>query len=259
MSAILTILGCGNSEGVPAIGNNWGDCNPNEPKNRRMRPSVAVQSATTTLIIDTGPDFKEQANRQDIQQIDAVIYTHAHADHVSGIDELRAWSKHIKAPVDIYALEQTLDELKTRYDYHFHQLHPLYPAVLTPNQMGNMGSQMVIGDIEFTPFEQDHGTCKSLGFRFGDVAYSTDLINLNDQSMEVLEGIKTWIIDGAGYKWPANPAHLSLEGVYALNQKIEAEHVYLTHMSRYMDYETLLKDLPQGYEPAYDGLQIKVS
>lgn len=261
MSYTITILGCGNSEGTPAIGNHWGECDPSEPKNRRMRPCVAVQSDTSTLIIDTGPDFKEQVNRNNISQIDGVLYTHAHADHVSGIDELRVWAKHTKQPVNVYGQEPTLDELKARFDYQFEQKHPTYPAVLTANTITGsaLGKPMRIGDIDFIPFEQDHGTCTSLGFRFGDVAYSTDLIDLSDDALEALKGIKTWIVDGAGYNSETNPVHLSLERVYEFNQIIKAQNVYFTHLSRWMDYKTVLEETPEGYEPAYDGLVLKVS
>ncbi len=257
MSITLTILGCGNSEGTPSIGNNWAECDPSEPKNRRLRPSVAVQSREATLIIDTGPDFKEQVNAHNINQIDAIFYTHPHGDHINGIDELRVWSKLNKTSIDVYGLDETLTDIKKRFDYHFIEKSPLYPAVLNAHVISSFAQEMTIADISFIPFLQDHGTCQSLGFRFGDIAYSTDLVDLSNDSIEILKGIKTWIVDGAGNNWNENPAHLSLERVVELNKQVGAEQVYITHLTRYMDYQTLMGSLPEGFAPAYDGLVLK--
>lgn len=258
MKLDVTILGCGNSEGTPILGNDWGLCDPVEPRNHRTRPSVAVQSQNTTLIIDTGPDFREQMNRADIRDITAVLYTHAHSDHINGIDDLRSIYKRTRERVHIYADAQTMDELRLRFNYQFLEKSSIYPQVLEGHVIENfqLGQPMTIGDITFTPFEQDHGTCKSLGFRFGDLAYSTDLVDLPPQSIAALKGIKTWIADGAGYHMPINRVHYTLERLIAAGKALGAENVYITHLSPAMDYQKLRAELPEGFAPAYDGLKL---
>ena len=258
MSVTVTILGCGNSEGTPSIGNEWGACDPAEPKNIRTRPGIAIRSAKTTLIIDTGPDFKAQMNRENIKTLDAVLYTHAHGDHIMGIDDLRPIYKRKREAIHIYGDQATITELRTQFSYQFIEKATIYPKVLESNVIpaSQFGKPMTIGNIEFIPFEQDHGTCMSLGFRFGDLAYSTDLVGLPAQSIETLQGIKTWIVDAAGYKMPINRVHYTLEKLYEANEIVGAKQVYLTHLSPAMDYRTLTEELPKGYAPAYDGLQI---
>ena len=259
MKAKLTILGCGNSTGVPAIGNYWGDCDPIEPKNTRLRSSVLIQSAKTTLVVDTGPDFRQQMNRADINHIDGVLYSHAHADHINGIDELRFMALKNKTLVSVYGNKETLNNLRTRFDYLFEGGdHSLYPPIVEAHDIDReeFGSVQRIGDIDFIPFEQDHGTVQSLGYRFGDLAYSVDIHRLDDKAVEVLQGIKIWIVDAAGYKSETNPVHASLETLYKLNERIGAAQVYLTSLSLAMDYRTLLDELPPGFIPAYDGLKV---
>lgn len=261
MSLTLTILGCGNSAGTPTIGNYWGNCDPQNPKNRRTRPSIAVQSDETTLIIDTGADFKEQVNRENITAFDAVLYTHAHADHIAGMDELRVVRNRSKRLVDIYGNRATIEEMRARFSYMFVEKAKIYPRVFNDNVIGDeqLGQPMAIGDIEFIPFKQNHGTMDSLGFRFGDAAYSTDMVDLDQQALETLKGIKTWVVDAAGYKMEQNQVHCTLRDLYALNEIVKAERVYITHLTPLMDYDTLLRETPDGYEPAYDGLKLDVN
>ncbi len=254
----ITVLGCGNSTGVPAIGNFWGDCDPNEPKNRRTRSSIAVQSDQTTLIIDTGPDFRSQMNREEISDIDAVLYTHQHNDHTMGMDELRALKfLNKKDKIPIYASPETLEDLEHRFKYLFKGgNHSLYPPIIESNiiPLDAYGKEMRIGDISFIPFEQDHGSCMSVGYRFGDFAYSVDMLDLDDIAIETLSGIKTWLVDCAAYKNDHNAVHASLNKIIALNQEIKAKTVYLTSLSLVADYQTFLKDCPEGFFPSYDGL-----
>ncbi len=256
----FTLMGCGNSGGTPSIGNYWGVCDPLEPRNRRTRSAGLVRSETTTLLIDTGPDLREQANRAGIDRADAVIYTHAHADHISGIEELRAFQVRFKKRVPIYGDQATIAELKSRSDYLFNQHRDFYPAVVSPTviEPDQMGAPMAIGDISFTPFVQGHGTCETLGFRFGDLAYSTDMVEMPDAAMEAVKGIKTWIVDAAGYNLESTLVHATLAQIYALNEIIGAEQVYVTHLPPSMDYQTLLKELPAGYLPAYDGMEMEI-
>lgn len=261
MTVKLTVLGCGNSAGTPTIGNYWGNCDPDNPKNRRTRASIAVQSDQTTLVIDTGADFKEQVNRANITRFDAILYTHAHADHIAGMDELRVVRNRTKQMVEIYGNQATIDELRERFNYMFVEKARIYPKVFNDHIITDeqLGQPMTIGDIEFTPFGQDHGTMQSLGFRFGDIAYSTDMVDLDQDALETLKGVKTWIVDAAGYKMEKNVVHCTLRDLYALNDIVQAERVYITHLTPLMDYETLLRETPDGYEPAYDGLSIDIS
>lgn len=262
MSLKFTILGCGNSTGVPTIGNYWGQCDPEEPKNRRTRSSLLVQSQNTTLVIDTGPDFKEQINRTDVQTLDAVLYTHEHSDHVNGIDELRVMRYKSGALVPIYGHKDTINELKQRFKHILEGgKGSLYPPLVEPYSFkpSDYGVVHTIGDIEYIPFIQDHDTCESVGYRFGDLGYSVDILTLDDAAIETLKGIKTWIVDCAGYGKYDYVAHANFETVQDLNKKISAQSVYLSSLGTGLDYNCLLNELPEGYEPAYDGLIIESS
>jgi len=256
----ITVLGCGNSSGVPAIGNYWGECDPTEPKNLRTRTSIAVRSYETTLIIDTGPDFKEQMNREKISNLDAVLYTHHHSDHVMGIEELRIIKfRNQKEYVPIYGNAYTLNDLERRFDYLFKGgAHAIYPPILKSNTIKEsaFGTNLIIGDIHFVPFEQDHGTCKSLGYRFDDFAYSVDILDLDEAAIHTLKGIKTWLVDCAAYHNDENAVHAGLNKIIALNDTINADKVLLTSLSLSMDYQTLIKELPSHIIPAYDGMII---
>jgi phosphoribosyl 1,2-cyclic phosphate phosphodiesterase len=258
MNLKVTVLGCGNSTGVPAVGNFWGACDPLEPKNRRSRPSIAVRSAKTTIIIDTGTDFREQMNRANIPTLDAVLYTHAHGDHVSGIDDLRLITYRNKKMTPVFSNQETILELQRRFHYLFEGGgHKLYPPVLEPHilSIDDCGKLQTIGDISYQFADQDHGTCRTLGFRFGSFAYSTDILDLDHSAIEILKGIDTWMVDCAAYKDPNNSVHANLDRIFALNGKIGAKTVYLTSLSLSMDYQTLVNELPGGYAPAFDGLE----
>ena len=253
----LTILGCGGSAGVPAIGNWWGNCDPLEPRNYRTRPSIALQAETTLVIVDTGPDFREQMNREKLGCPDAIIITHEHSDHINGIDELRTLQRLNKRKFDLHAMDVTLTRLKQRLDYMFTDTEDgFYPAVCNGVSV-RQGADITIGDLTLKTFEQDHGTIKSLGLRLGDIGYSTDMKRLDDTAFESLAGIHTWIVDGAGHYSETNPVHASVGEVVEMNKKIGARRVILTHMQPSMDYQTLVKELPQDYEPAYDGMTLE--
>lgn len=257
MSVKITILGCGGSAGVPAIGNYWGACDPNELKNRRTRSSIAVQSATTTLIVDTGPDFKEQINRENIQNVDAVLYTHHHADHVNGVEDLRGFVFRAQTQMPLYMNKLTHEELKVRFAYLFDGGGELYPPVVNGRVFENYLKPHTIDDIEFTPFIMDHGTCESIGYLFENTAYCVDMVDLDDQAIETIKGVKNWVVDAAGYHMEQNKVHANLKKIYALNEQIGAQNVYLTSLTLGMDHQTLLSELPDGYKPAYDGLIIR--
>ncbi len=257
MGGKLIILGCGSSAGVPAIGNWWGECDPSDKRNHRTRPSIALQTDSTLIIVDTGPDFREQMNRENLGVPDAIILTHEHSDHVNGIDELRVLQRlNNKRKFPVYATDETIERLKKRVDYMFKDSeNGFYPSVCNPVIL-EMGQTTTIGDVTFTPFEQDHGTISSLGLRVGNIGYSTDVKRLDEAAYAVLKGVETWIVDGAGYHSDTNPVHANIKEVIEMNGKIGAKQVILTHLPPTMDYKTLLNELPPGIIPATDGLTL---
>lgn len=251
----ITVLGCGTSGGVPLIGNDWGACDPHDPRNRRSRVSVLVEENDTTLLVDTGPDVRQQLLDCHLKNLDGVLYTHGHADHTAGIDELRGVNWLIKKPVDIYADAATLKELKERFSYVFYGdkvsgefYKPLVNAHL-------IEGPFKIGDISIVPFEQDHTLVESLGFRFNDFAYSTDVHKLDDTAFDILKGVKTWIVDCVREK--PHPTHSHLEQTLNWIARVKPERAYLTHMNNSLDYATLAAKLPAGVWPAHDGLVIE--
>lgn len=260
-TAELIVLGCGDSRGTPRIGNVWGNCDPSEPKNIRTRPSICIKSETTIVVVDTGPDFKHQINRENIKNVDAVLYTHAHSDHVNGMDDLKPFYDRDKKRIPVYLTAESLEEVRLRFNYIFEQQSPIYPVIVDVNLLSpeQFGKKAVIGDIEFIPFSQDHGQMETLGYRFGDVGYSTDLINLDAAALDALKGIKTWIVDGANLYIDNPIIHLNLRKILQYNDHIGAEKIYLMHMKNDLDYQTLCRELPEYIRPAYDGLTLTVN
>lgn len=254
----ITVLGCGGSAGVPAAGNHWGLCDPAEPRNVRSRCCIAVQSEEgACLIIDTGPDFRYQMNREDIRNVDAVLYSHYHGDHVDGIADLRTFRFRNKELVPVYANDETCAVFQRNFPHLLETDHPVYPKILELNEISKSayGKAMAVKGISFIPFEQDHTTCKTLGFRFGDFAYSVDVHSFDDAAIEALRGVHTWMVDAAGYKQDDNMVHINLAQIYAIAKKIGARRVILTSLTLAMDYQTLVSELPEGVEPAYDGMR----
>jgi len=260
MTAVLTVLGCGGSAGVPRIGNDWGKCDPTEPRNARTRASVIVQNDQQAVLVDTGPDFRFQMNRENIKTVSAVLYTHVHADHVNGIDDLRSIRGHGTHKIPIYSSSDVIEYLKDRYDYMFRDIMPYYPAVLEPHIWGQneFCSVMQVCGVPITVFEQDHQGSVSLGFRFGDVGYSTDMVNLNRQAIDALRGIRIWIADGNNFYSDDKGPHANKSRLEELNAQIGAETIYITHLKNNLDYQSLCRDLPHGFKPAFDGLQVKL-
>ncbi len=260
-NGILTILGCGDSAGVPRIGNDWGNCDPLNPRNVRTRASIAVQVDDTIVVVDTGADFRLQINRENFDHVDGVLYTHAHGDHVHGIDELRVFHDRFKRQIDVYSNDLTLSELEERFSYMFRQRNKIYPAVLQSHRldMADQGKPQKINGLDYTFFEQDHGTQPSLGFRFGDVGYSTDMVNLTDSAIDCLKGIKTWVVDAANYFLPDVYVHANKDIILRLNERIGAEKLILTHLKNDVDYTAFAAQLPPIMEPAYDGMKIALT
>ncbi|AWK86996.1 MBL fold metallo-hydrolase [Azospirillum thermophilum] len=251
----VTVLGCGGSRGVPIVGLGWGACDPANPKNRRMRPSILVEQGGVSVLIDTSPDLRQQLLVNDVRRLDAVLWTHAHADHCHGIDELREICALMHAPIPAYARADHLAELKSRFAYCFEPLsgsYPFYRPALTPHDIEGPFSINGLGVI---PFTQDHGYMETLGFRFGRFAYSTDVVRLDDAAFAALEGIEVWIVDCARIK-PPHVVHAHLELTLEWIARVRPKRAYLTHMDNTMDYDTVRRLVPEGVEPAHDGLVI---
>jgi phosphoribosyl 1,2-cyclic phosphate phosphodiesterase len=252
----ITILGCGSSGGVPLIGNNWGSCDPENPLNRRTRVSILVEDGDTTILVDTSPDMRQQLLRCNLQKLSAVLFTHAHADHCHGIDELRAVNWLTQQPTDIYATSQTIKELSERFGYIFSESHVapdhFYKPAVTPHVIEG---PFQIGSINITPFVQDHGNSQSLGFRFNDFAYSTDVKNLDENAFSALRGSKAWVVDCVREK--PHPTHSHLEQTLEWIAHVKPERAWLTHMNHLMDYATISAKLPSGVRLAHDGLVIE--
>lgn len=249
----LTILGSGGSHGVPAAGNDWGRADPQNPKNHRQRTCIAVQTRTTNLLIDTGPDMRAQLNAAKIGVIDAVLWTHAHADHTHGLDDLRPFAMRRRCPVPVFANEQCLDELEGRFPYMFaaSQWNPagrfLAPQRIAPGQYR-------IGDIGFTAFAQDHFVCETMGYRFGPVAFSTDLKTLPEAGLEALAGVESWIVSVITRD---HVAHADLDDVLGWRARIGARHTILTHLTNQIDHTALDASTPGDVEPAFDGMVVE--
>ncbi len=246
----VTVLGCGTSGGVPRIGNIWGVCDPLEPRNRRRRSSILVQSTTTNLIVDTTPDMREQCLDADLMRLDAALYTHDHADHVNGIDDLRGFTVMQGDRIPVYGNAGTMENLQQRFGYIFASAQN-YPPIAAPHVIEG---PFTLGDIDIVPFRQIHGAMESLGFRFGNIAYSTDLNDLPDASFEVLQDLDVWIVDALRPK--PHPTHTHLDQTLGWIERLRPKRAILTHMTWDMDYAALCRDLPPGVEPAYDSLVI---
>jgi phosphoribosyl 1,2-cyclic phosphate phosphodiesterase len=261
MSLKFTILGCGSSMGVPRVGIGWGDCDPNNPKNRRQRCSLLVERANvqgqvTRALVDCTPDLREQLLDAEVDRLDGVLFTHEHADHTHGIDDLRPLFIHNRRQVDVWADEPTSASLRARFGYCFekppgsdyppivkeHRLHPGRP--ITIDGQG--------GPIDVLPVLQDHGDIASMGFRFGNVAYSTDLKRLPPASEEALAGLDLWIVDAL--RRPPHPSHFNLEEALDWIGRIKPKRAILTDLHSDLDYEMLRTSLPPNVEPAFDRM-----
>jgi phosphoribosyl 1,2-cyclic phosphate phosphodiesterase len=253
----VRILGCGASGGVPRIGGVWGACDPAEPKNRRRRVSILVESGDTTILVDTSPDLREQLLDAGTGRIDAVIITHSHADHLHGLDDLRAVNRLMKRPIPLYAVAETMREIARRFDY------VVQPAATPDSFYKPMVVQHVIdgafaiAGIPVVPFEQDHGFGRTTGLRIGDIGYSTDVVEMDEAGFRSLEGVDVWIVDCLRYE--AHPTHSHLAKTLGWIARVRPRRAVLTHMDVQLDYATLSRELPEGVEPGYDGLTIDVA
>ncbi len=260
----FTILGCGSSGGVPRPALGWGDCNPNNPKNRRRRTSLLVErhhsAGVTRVLVDTSPDLREQLLAAEVDWLEAVLYTHEHADHTHGIDDLRGLFIHRRKRVPIYVDERTSRSLHKRFGYCFAApAGSEYPPIAREHRMA-AGEPVIVegagGVITALPILQDHGDITSLGFRFGRLAYSCDLISLPPDSQAALSGLDVWIVDALRYK--PHPTHLCVDQTLALIEQLKPRRAILTNLHTDLDYDELRARLPAHVEPAYDGLSVEL-
>jgi phosphoribosyl 1,2-cyclic phosphate phosphodiesterase len=264
MKLELTILGCGSSGGVPRPALGWGACDPNNPKNRRRRCSILVERAApdgkTQVLVDTSPDLREQLLGADVTKLDGVLFTHEHADHTHGVDDLRGLFIRHRRRLDAYLDEPTSRAMHARFGYCF--MTPPgsdYPPILTEHRLVPGKPVTIEGDggpITALPVLQDHGDIPSLGFRFGNVAYSADLVGMPDDSAAALMGLDLWIVDALRHT--PHPSHFSLSQTLDWIGRLKPKRAVLTNMHTDLDYDALRETLPPNVAPAYDGMQISV-
>lgn len=262
MSYRATILGCGSSGGVPRIGAMWGACDPTNPRNRRGRCSMLVERLGkprhTTALIDTSPDLREQLLSVRCDALDGILYTHDHADHTHGIDDLRMVSYAMRKRLDVWADEPTRKSLMERFGYCFEKpAGSSYPPILNAHPI-DVGTPIRVegpsGAIEAVPIPQMHGDIETLGFRVGSLAYSPDLSDIPESSVALLQGLDVWIVDAL--RFTAHPSHFSVKDALKWIARLKPKRAILTHMTTDLDYEALKRELPEGVEPAYDGMAI---
>jgi phosphoribosyl 1,2-cyclic phosphate phosphodiesterase len=255
----VTVLGCGPSQGVPVLGNRWGECDPNNPKNVRTRPSIVVEDNGTRLLIDMSPDVRSQLLSNEINLIDAILFTHIHYDHVAGIGELRTLSHLAKRRLGVFATQGVLDGLINNAGYLFNAEASDDAQLYKPSaetRAITYGAPFAAEGIEVLPFRQDHGICETAGFRFGQFAYSTDTVNLDDGAFAALEGIDVWIVDCL--RQDPHPTHSHLDRTLEWIERVQPKRAIFTHMNFQTDYEQTLALCPDGVEPGYDGMVLEI-
>jgi phosphoribosyl 1,2-cyclic phosphate phosphodiesterase len=259
----VTLLGTGASGGVPLLGGaeeggEWGDCDPAEPRNRRTRTSALVEApGGGRLLIDAGPDLRAQLLAVGVARLDAVLFTHAHADHIMGIDDLRGVNRFTGRELPAFGTRATLSRLDDRFDYAFIGPTPpfFFRPALEPKRV-EYGEQFEAAGLPLRVFRQDHGVMDTLGVRIGRFAYSTDVVMLPEESLPVLEGLDTWVV-GCFQKRP-HKVHANLDQVLEWVARLRPRRAVLTHMGTAMDYHSLLRELPPGIEPGFDGMVLEV-
>ncbi|MEO0371060.1 MAG: MBL fold metallo-hydrolase [Pseudomonadota bacterium] len=256
----FTILGCGSSGGVPRLGGNWGDCDPENPRNHRRRCSLLVErqadAGTTRVLIDTSPDLRSQLLDAGVGELDAVIYTHEHADHVHGIDDLRMIVFNMRKRVPVWANGATQNALLGRFGYAFVQPEGSpYPPILELHTInGDISIKGAGGEIVFQPFEVNHGSIDSLGFRIGDLAYLPDVAAIPEDAWSMLNSLDCWILDAL--RRDPHPTHSHLAQSLEWMKRAAPRRGVLTNMHNDLDYQTVEAETPDHITPAYDGMVI---
>jgi phosphoribosyl 1,2-cyclic phosphate phosphodiesterase len=262
MTLRITILGCGSSGGVPRVAQGWGKCDPQEPKNRRRRCSILVEriaeAGRTQVLIDTSPDLREQLIDAGVTHLDAVVFTHEHADHTHGIDDLRPLFIAHRRRVPVFADDQTMDLLQARFGYCFSTpIGSDYPPILSGHLMSRQHPLVIEGKggtICLQPIEVEHGTSSCLAFRIDDIAYMPDVNAIPEASLRHLERLDCWIIDAL--RDTPHPTHFSLREALGWIDRMKPRRAVLTNLHTDLDYGRLMSELPAHIRPAYDGMQI---
>jgi phosphoribosyl 1,2-cyclic phosphate phosphodiesterase len=252
----VTVLGCGASTGVPAIGPDWGRCDPADPRNRRRRVSALVEVGDVAILIDTSPDMREQLIDAGVSRLDAVVVTHAHADHLHGIDDLRTINRRMGRAIPLFADAKTLTEIGRRFGYVLEQppeAGRFHKPTLEPREISG---PFEIEGIPVIPFAQDHGFSTTLGLRIGGFAYSTDVTELDDAAFAAVEGVELWIVDCL--RREPHPTHSHVAKTLSWIARVRPRRAVLTHMDQSLDYRELSAELPSGIEPGQDGLVIEL-
>ena len=258
----FVILGCGSSGGVPRADGDWGACDPSNPKNARTRCSLLARRRSeagpeqeTTLLVDTAPDLRLQTAAAGVKRVDAVLFTHDHADQAGGIDDLRAFFLRHRRRTPCFMDAATQANIVHRFGYVF-EGQGGYPAICDVHDLPGHGVEFAVdgpsGAIPIMTFDQDHGDIRSVGYRIGDVAYSSDVVGLPEDSFDILAGVRVWVVDALRYR--PHPTHATVEQALAWIDRVKPERAILTNLHVDLDYETLRRELPEGVEPAYDGL-----
>ena len=245
---------------MPGVNYGWGECAPGNPKNRRTRPSIMVEHNSTRLLIDTSPDLRQQLLANNVKTLTALLYTHYHADHLHGIDDLRAINQNMNAELPVYCDPETLSVIEKRFGY---VLEPLaeganfyYKPTLKPHVIENK-KNFNIGEFDVYPYFQDHGYCETVGFKFNNsFAYSTDVVDLTKDDLMALKGVGVWVI-GVLTNRP-HETHAHVEKALHWIDIVKPARAYLTHLGPALDYDRLNCELPEGVEPAYDNLVIDI-
>ena len=257
----FTILGCGSSGGVPRLGGHWGDCDPTNPKNRRRRCSLLVEqetdAGTTRILIDTSPDMRQQLLDAEVGALDAVVYTHSHADHVHGLDDLRMIVFNMKQRLQVWADTPTQKDLFDRFGYAFIQPEwSSYPPILEMNTIdGPLTITGAGGDVTLTPFRAKHGGMDALGFRIRDFAYLPDVADLYDDAWQHVQGLECWVLDAL--RRTTHPTHINLDTALEWFAKTGVKRGVLTNMHIDLDHATVQSETPDNVDAAYDGMTIR--
>lgn len=251
----LTVLGSGTSVGVPTIGCGCKVCRSEDPRDRRLRPSVCLRWEGHTVVIDTGPDFRQQALAHGIERISAVLFTHGHADHVLGLDDLRPFNFHQRGGIPVYASAETLEVIQRIFSYIFHNgptesSRPKIDIHVFPDE------KVAVDGIEFVPIPVKHGSGDCHGFRFGNHAYLTDHSEIPEESMALLEGVETLFLDALRYK--PHPTHSTVERSLRTVERLKPRAAYFTHISHDLEHGRAESLLPEGVRLAYDGLELEL-
>ena len=250
----IRILGCGTSTGVPNVRTGWGKCDPAEPRNRRLRSSILLESAGQRLLVDCGPDLREQLLAGAVDRIDAVLVTHDHADHCHGIDDLRPLAQSLDGALPVHARRDVLSRLQSRFAYAFVQAG-IYPPVTEPFELGQ---DWRFGDCTLRFVDQPHGNITSVGMRVEErgrsAAYAVDFHDLTEDKAELYQGVDVWICDCLMER--PHPTHAHLDAVLGWAAELGVGQLYLTHMGNGMDYQSLVAKLPDWAAPAHDGLEV---